>query len=189
MRGFHALKLLLIYHVIFLGILAAYYFKFNDRLWNAELFMMTPIGDNIVRQPKLIARGAELILPWNLLPHDVILLAAYALVAGTLTICLAYWLVADELRREVAGREQAAAERLEEATRLNAEAEACLRTAKAREDAARAAERKAEERERAAARREAEAQAHIEAKDAEVERMSKALTRLKQQNRDLRKDR
>ena len=78
---------------------------------------------------------------------------------------------------------------MEEAARLNAEAEACLWTAKAREDAARAAERKAEERERAAARREAEAQAHIEAKDVEVERMSKALTRLKQENRNLRKDR
>jgi hypothetical protein len=175
--------LLVFFHGIAVPILTAYYYRYGDRLWNARLYLDD--GTESI----FPARGAALLLPWNLLPHDVAWLAADVLVFGTLTICLTYWIVGDELKSQLVGREQAAADKLKEADQRSKEADTRSKSAEAREQAARAAERKAEERELMATNREAEAQAHIEAKDIEVDKMSRALARLKQQNKDMRKGR
>ena len=182
-RKFHLLKLLLVFHGMAIIILAAFYYSQGHKLWHAALVVM--IGG---KTPVYPVRGPALLLPWNLLPHDVAWLALDALVFGTLTVCVAYWLASDEARKRVAGRERAADVEMQEAQRRAAEAERHMKMAMAREESARAAEQTAVDRDLAAAMREAAAQAHIEGKDVEVKKMSEALTRLKRQSRDLRQE-
>ena len=183
LREFHLLKLLLFFHGMAVAILAAFYYTRGYRLWNMGLAVK--IGGSVHVYP---VRGASLLLPWNLLPHDVAWLALDAVVFGTLTICLTYWLTRDELRNEVTGRERLAEDKLQQATQRSAEAEHCIQAAVAQEQAAQVAERLAEDREFAAAQREAEAQAQIEGKDVEVKTMSQALTRLKREAKDMREE-
>lgn len=181
LRHVRLLRLLLMFNGMVIAILTVVYYAQDDKLWEASLYVK--VGTEYV----FPARGPALLLPWNLLPHDVAWLGADALVFGTLTICLTYWLASDEATKEVAGRERAAADKLKEAVRMGALVERRLQEAKAREQSAQAAERLAEDRELVAAKRDEEAQVHMMDKDVEVTKMSQALTRLKQHNKDLQK--
>ena len=182
-RKYSLLKLFLGFHGMAVAILVAGYYSHGDKLWHAALVVM--IGGTVPVYP---VRGPSLLLPWNLLPHDVAWLALDALVWGTLVICLTYWLASDEVKKGVAQREKAAADKLLEAAQRSAVAGRRMQEAESWEQAARAAERLAEERELMAARRDEEARAYMASKDEEVGKMSGALTRLKGEAKDLRKE-
>ena len=180
LRTFRLLRLLVFFHGMAIAILAALHYSQGSKLWNARLYL--EIGTEYV----FPARGASLLLPWNLLPHDVAWLALDALVFGTLTICLTYRIVGDELRGEIAGREQAAADKLREAKEQSTAADCRIREAQAWEQRLKVIESRLAAREFEVVNREAEAQAHVEGKDAEVKKMSGALTRLKKEVKQLR---
>lgn len=188
-RKYPLLKLLVCSHGLVVAILLAYYYKQAGMLWYSVLYM--PAGRDAEtgeRLYQIIARGPSLLLPWNLLPQDVFWLAVDILVFGTLTMCLAYRSVKDELRGQVAGREKEAADKLREAEERGAAADRRMREAQAWEERLKAIGSRMAARESEVARREADAQAYVEGKDAEMEKMSVALTRLKGESRDLRKE-
>ena len=187
-RKYPLLRLLLFFHGMAIALLSAYYYSQGNKLWRSALVVLIGLDENGNRIALYPVRGASLLLPWHLLPHDVAWLALDALVFGTLTIWLAYRIVGDEVRWQVAGRERAAADKLREATKLDAAAERRMQEAKAWEQRVQAIEARVAAREFEVVNREAEAQAHVEGKDVEVEKMSGALTRLKGEARDLREE-
>lgn len=188
-RKYSLLKLLICSHGLVIAILVAYYYKRSGVLWRSVLYV--PVGwdaETGERIYQIIARGPSLLLPWNLLPQDVFWLAVDILVFGTLTMCLAYRIVKDELRGQVAGREKEAVDKLREAEERSAAADRRMREAHEWEQRLKARESRMAERESEVARREADAQAYVEDKDAEMEKMNVALVRLKGESGDLRKE-
>ena len=188
LRRYPLLKLLLCFHGVVVAILVAFYYKQADILWYSVLHVPVGRAEDGTRLYQTLARGPSLLLPWHLLPQDVFWLAVDILIFGTLAICLAYWIVGDELRGQVAGREKAAADTLREAGEQRAAADRRMREAEEWEQRLKVLESRAAAREFEAVNREADAQAHVEAKDAEVKKMSAALTRLKTEAKDLRRE-
>ena len=185
-RKHSLLKLLLCSHGLVIAILVAYYYKQAGMLWRSVLYM--PIGwdaETGERLYQIIARGPSLLLPWNLLPQDVFWLAVDILVFGTLTMCLAYGSVKDELRGQVAGREKEAADKLREAEERSAAADRRMREAEEWEQRLEVRDSGIAARESEMTRREADAQAYVEDKDAEMEKMNLALERLKREAGEL----
>lgn len=174
---------LFLFNGVTIAVLTACYYRFADKLWQAEIFITTPGNVGIT---ELAARGLELVNPMNLLPHDVAIIATYAFLCGNIAIFVGHSMIGSELRNQNAEGKKEVAEKLRAAEQLRVQAEVCLQAAMAREEAAEAAERAAEEREAAAAQREADANESIQAKDEEVEKMSAGLTRLKRQNKGMR---
>ena len=186
LRKYPLLRLLLFFHGMAVAILVAFYYSQGNKLWRTALVIMIGFDDEGGRVPIYPARGASLLLPWNLLPQDVAWLALDAVIFGTLTICLTYWIMGDELRGQIAGREKVAADTLREATERAVAADRRMREAEAWAQRLDDIEARVAAREFEVVNREAEAQAHVEAKDAEVEKMSQALARLKRKNKELR---
>ena len=188
LRKYPLLKLLLCSHASVVAILVAYYYyERAGMLWDSLLYMH--VATDVETGEKLyqiIARGPSLLLPWNLLPQDVFWLAVDILIVGTLTMCLAYRTAGDELRGQVAGREKEAADRMREAGERRAAADRRMREAEEREQALKVLESRAAARDSEAANRELQAQTRVGDKDAELKKMSLALTRLKTENKDLR---
>lgn len=187
LRKYPLLKLLLFFHGIAIAVLAAlYYMRADAVLWGSILAVpvVKDADGNWIYQH--IAGGPFAMLPWNLLPQHVLWLALDVLIVGSLTIWLSWWTVGHELRRQVAGREKAAADKLLEAEEESAAADSHMREAEEREQRLKALEVRLAARESEAANRELEVQAHIEEKDEEVRKMSVALTRLKTEVRKLR---
>ena len=188
-RKYPLLKLLVFSHAVVVAVLVAYSYKQAGDLWDSVLCV--PVDSHAEtgeRLYQIIARGPSLLLPWNLLPQDVFWLAVDVLVVGTLAICLAYPIVRDELRGQLARREKAAADQLREAGEQSAAAERRMREAHTRELRLEGIESRLGVRASEVANREGSVQAHVEAKDAEMDKMSMALARLKRENRDLRKE-
>lgn len=181
------LRLLVFFHGLAVVFLTALYYIQGHKLWNAALVRIVDsnAGPKIVGYP---ARGASLLLPWHLLPHDVAWLALDALVFGGLTICYTYWLTKGELKKWVDEVEGAAADKLREAEERSAAADQRMRKAQAWEQKLEARESGIAGRESEAARREADARAYVEGKDAEIDKMNVALARLKGEAGDLRKE-
>ena len=187
-RKYPLLKLLLCSHGMVIAILVAFYYKQGDKLWYSVLQIPVARDADGTRLYQTIARGPSLLLPWHLLPQDVFWLALDILIFGTLTMWLAYWIVENELRQQVAGREKAAADKLREAGEQSAAADRRMREAEGWEQRLKVLESRAAAREFEAVNRELEAQAYIEGKDVEVKKMSGALTRLKTEARYLRQE-
>ena len=188
LRNYPLLKLLLCFHGAVVAILVAFYYKQAHVVWYAALQVPVGRAEDGTRLYQTLARGPSLLLPWHLLPQDVLWLAVDILIFGTLTMCLAYRVVGDELRGQIAGREKAAADKLREAGEQRAAADRRMRDAEGWEQRLKVRESRAAAREFEAVNREADAQAHMEAKDVEVDKMSAALTRLKTEARDLRQE-
>ena len=187
-RKYPVLKLLLFFHGIIIAVLVAYYYgQAETALWRSILYV--PVGWDAEggRLYKIIARGPSLLLPWNLLPQHVLWLGLDILVFGSLSIWWTYRMMADELRYQVAGREKAAADKLQEAATQSAAAASRMREAEDREQRLEVRESRLSARESEAVKREMEAQAVVEGKDAEVKKMSTALSRLKTELGELRK--
>ena len=183
------LKLLLFFHSMAIAILAAlYYMRVDAVLWGSKLVVpvVKDAEGNWVYQH--IAGDPFVMLPWNLLPQHVLWVALDVLIAGSLTIWWGWWSVGDELRRQVAGREKAAADKLQEAVQQSAAADSRMREVEEREQQLKALELRLTARESEAVKREMETQAIVEGKDAEVKKMSAALTRLKTEVGELRKE-
>ena len=176
------LKLLLFSHGFVITILVACYYNQGYKLWYAVLKVPVATDADGNRLYQTIARGPSLLLPWNLLPQDVFWLGLDILIFGTLAMWLAWRVVGDELRHQVAGREKAAADKLREAAEQSAAADHRMRQAEEWEGRLKGLESRVAGRESEATNRELEAQAHVEAKDAEVEKMSQALARLKEES-------
>ncbi|MDE0206681.1 MAG: hypothetical protein OXP66_11720 [Candidatus Tectomicrobia bacterium] len=188
LRNYPLLKLLLFFHTMVITALAAlYYMRADAMLWGSILSVpvVKDADGNWLYQR--IAGGPFAMLPWKLLPQHVLWVALDVLIAGSLTIWLSWWRVGHELRRQVAGREKAAADKLQEAAQQCAAAGSRMQKAEAWEQRLKALESRLETRESEMVNRELEAQAHMEGKDAEVKKMNQALTRLKEENRGLRK--
>jgi len=188
LRTYPLLKLLLFFHGIIIAVLVAYYYgQAEAALWRSVLYV--PVGWDAEgeRLYKIIARGPSLLLPWNLLPQHVLWLGLDILIFGSLSIWWTHRMMADELRYQVAGREKAAADKLEEAAQQNAAADSRMQKAEAWEQQLKALELRLAARESEAVKREMETQAIVEGKDAEVKKMSAALTRLKTELGELRK--
>ena len=187
-RKYPLLRAMLFFHGMFIAILVGlYYLQADTMLWGAVLSVpvMRDAGGNWRYQR--IAHGPSLALPWHLLPQHVFWVGLNMLVFGSLTIWWTWRTMGDELRHQVAGREKAAADKLLEAEEKSATAQRRMREAEAWEQRLKARESELEARESETANRELEAQAHIEGKDAEVKKMSVALTRLKTEVSELRK--
>ena len=185
-RKYPLLKLLLCSHAMVIAVLAAYYYQQAETaIWHSVLYVPVARDTEGEWLYQIIARGPSLLLPWNLLPQHVLWLALDILIFGSLTMWLAYRIVGEELRNQVAGREKAAADKLQGAVEESAAADRRMREAEAREQRLKVLESRAAARESEAANRELEAQAHVEGKDAEMNKMSVALTRLKRENKDL----
>ena len=185
-RKYPLLKLLLFFHGMVITALVAYYYQQAETvLWHSVLY--APIIRNVEGEwlYQIIARGPSLLLPWNLLPQHVFWLGLDILVFGSLAIWWTCRIMADELRYQVAGREKAAADKLLEAGEESAVADRRMREVEEREQRLVVRESRAAARESEAANRELEAQAQVEDKDAEMKKMSVALTRLKKENKDL----
>ena len=186
-RKYPLLQLLLFFHGLVVAVLAAlYYTQADPMLWGSLLYVPVARDADGNWGYQMIARGPSLMLPWNLLPQHVFWLALDVLILGSLTIWYAWRVVGDELRYQVAGREKAAADKLQEAARQSAAADRRMREAGEWEQRLKALELRLAARESEAVDRELEVQAHLEGKDVEVEKMSAALTRLKRENRELR---
>ncbi len=178
-RKYPLLKLLLFFHGMVITALVAYYYQQAETvLWHSVLYV--PVVRNVEGEwlYQIIARGPSLLLPWNLLPQHVFWLGLDILIFGSLAIWWTCRIMGDELRYQVAGREKAAADKLLEAGEESAVADRRMREAEEREQ-------RLEVRESEAANRELKAQAQVEDKDAEMKKMSVALTRLKKENKDL----
>ena len=181
------LKLLLFFHGMVIAVLVAvYYMQADAVLWGSVLSvpMIKDADGKWIYQR--IAGGPFAMLPWNLLPQHVLWLGLDVLIVGSLTIWWAWRCVEEELRCQLAGREKAAADKLLEAEEESAAAERRMREAEAWEQRLKTHESRVEARESEVADRELAAQAHTEKKDAEVKKMSVALTRLKTEVRNLR---
>ena len=179
------LRLLLFFHGLAVVFLTVLYYSQGHKLWNAALVRI--VDGNAERKVGVsLARGASLLLPWHLLPHDVAWLALDALVFGGLTICYTYWLTKGELKKRVDDVEGAAAAKLREATEQDIAVKRRMREAQAWERRLEARESGIAERESEAARREADARAYVEDKDADIDKMNVALARLKREAGDLR---
>lgn len=188
-RKYPLLRLLLFFHGIAIAILAAlYYMRVEAVLWGSILSVPVMRDADGSWRYQHIAGDPYLILPWKLLPQHVLWLGLDVLIVGSLTICLCWWMVGSELRRQVAGRERAAADKLQEAAQQSAAADRRMGEAEEREEWLKALELRLTARESEVAKRELEAQAHVEGKDAEVKKMSAALTRLKAEASELRKE-
>jgi len=181
------LKLLLFFHGMVIAVLVAvYYMQADAVLWGSVLSVpMIKDADGKWIYQRL-AGGPFAMLPWNLLPQHVLWLGLDVLIVGSLTIWWAWRCVEEELRYQLAGREKAAADKLLEAEEESAAAERRMREAEAWEQRLKTHESWLEARESEVADRELAAQAHTEKKDAEVKKMSVALTRLKTEVRNLR---
>ena len=180
------LKVLLFFHgMVSAAVVAYYYLQAETVLWHSILhvpFIKDAEGKWLYQT---VARGPSLLLPWNLLPQDVFWLGLDILIFGSLAIWWTCRIMGDELRYQVAGCEKAAADKLLEAEEKSAAADRRMQEAEEREQRLEVLESRAAAREAAAANREQKAQAHVEGKDAEMNKMSVALTRLKKENRDL----
>ena len=188
-RKYPLLKLLLFFHGMLVAVLVAYYYQQAETaLWHSVLYVPVARDAEGERLYQIIARGPSLLLPWNLLPQHVFWLGLDILMFGSLAIWWSWRMVGDELRHQVAGREKAAADKLQEAVEQSAAADHCLREAEAWERRLKGRESRVEARESEAANRELQAQAHMEEKDAEVKKMNTALARLKNDNKALREE-
>jgi len=188
-RQYPLLKLLLSFHGVVIVVLAAlYYQQAETALWDSQLFVPIIKDEAGNWRYQKVARGPSLLLPWHLLPQHVFWLGLDILIFGWLTIWCTWRITGRELRRQVAGREKAAADKLQEAAEESAAADRRVREAEEREQRLKMRESQLEARESDAGNRELEARAHIEGKDAEVKKMSTALTRLKTENSELRKE-
>lgn len=186
-RKYSLLKLLLFFHVMVIAILVAFYYQQAETaLWGSRLYVPVVRDADGNWRYQMVARGPSLLLPWNLPPQHVLWLGLDILIVGSLTMWLAYWIVGDELRHQVAGREEAAADKLLAAEEQSVAADSRMRAAEAWEQRLKARESRVEPRESAVVNRELETQARTEEKDAEVKKMSVALTRLKTEVRKLR---
>ena len=188
-RKYPLLKLLLFFHGLAIAILVAFYYMQADAvLWGSVLsvpMIKNADGKWIYQR---IAGGPFAMLPWNLLPQHVLWLGLDVLIVGSLTIWWSWWMVGEELRHQVAGREKAAAGKLQEAEQQSAAADHRMREAEAWEQRLKERESRVEARESEAATRELNVQAHLQEKDAEVKKMSTALTRLKTEVSELRNE-
>lgn len=189
-RKYPLLKLLLYSHAFVVAVLVAYYYyERAGLLWDSLLYMhVATDAETGEKLYQIVARGPSLLLPWNLLPQDVFWLAVDVLIVGTLTMCLAYRTVGDELRRQVADREKAATDSMREADERSAAADQRMRDVQAWEQRLEARESGIAGRESEATRREADARAYVEGKDAEIDKMNVALARLKGEAWELRKE-
>lgn len=187
-RKYPILSPFLCLYGVVIVVLAAFYYQYGFRLWYAVLRVLTRNDADGKWAYQNVARGPSLLLPWNLLPQHVFWLALAVLAIGSLTIWWAWRSVGDELRYRLAGREKAAEDKLQEAAQQSAAADSRMREAEAWEQRLKARESQAEARESEVANRELAAQAHTEEKDAEVRKMSVALTRLKTEVTGLRKE-
>ena len=186
-RNHTLLKLLLFFHgVVIAALVTFYYQQAETALWGSRLYVPVVRDADGNWRYQMVARGPSLLLPWNLPPQHVLWLGLDILIAGSLTIWWTWRIVGDELRHQVAGREKAAADKLLEAEEARAAADRRMRQAEAWEQRLKARESRVEARESSVVNQELEAQAHIEEKDAEVKKMSVALTRLKTEVRKLR---
>ena len=189
LRKYPLLKFLLFFHAVAITFLAAlYYMQVDAVLWGSILSVpvMRKADGNWLYQR--IAGGPFLMLPWNLLPQHVLWLGLDILIWGSLTICWTWRVVGNELRRQVAGREKAAAHKLREAEEASAAAARRMREAEAWEQRLEGA--------RVAVWRLASRRRRIgnwkrrhtwKTKDAEAKKMNAALTRLKTEVSDLRR--
>jgi len=185
-RKYPLLKLFLCSHAMVIAILVAYYYQQAETaLWHSELYVPVATDAEGERLYQIIARGPSLLLPWNLLPQHVFWLGLDILIFGSLTMWLAYRIVGDELQHQLADREKATAGKLQEAEEKSITADHRIREAEEREQKLKMLESQAAARESEAANLELEAQTHVEGKDAEMKKMSVALTRLKRENKDL----
>ena len=185
-RKYPLLKLLLCSHAMIIVVLLAYYYlQAETALWHSLLYV--PIIRNTEGEwlYQIVARGPSLLLPWHFLPQHVFWLALDILVFGSLTMWLAYRIVGNEVGHQVAGREKAAADKLLEVEEESAAADDRMREAGAREERLKVLESRVATRESEAANRELKTQRHVEDKDAEMNKMSVALRRLKGEKKDL----
>ena len=187
-RKYPLLKYLLCFHAVAIAALTALYYMRADTMLRGSVLSIRVVRDADGKWLyQHFAGGPFLMLPWKLLPQHVLWLALDLLVFGSLTICVVYRFTGNALRRQAAGREKAAADKLLEAEGESAAAERRMREAEAWEQRLRVRESQLEARESETANRELEAQAHVREKDAEVTKMSVALTRLKGEVSELRK--
>ena len=115
-RKYPLLKLLLCSHAMVIAVLAAlYYQQAETALWHSRLYVPVTRDAEGEWLYQIVARGPSLLLPWHLLPQHVFWLGLDILIFGSLTMWLAYRIAGKELRHQVAGREEAAAEKLLEA--------------------------------------------------------------------------
>ena len=188
-RKYPLLKLLLFFHGIAIAVLVAlYYMRVDAVLWGSILSVPVMRGADGNWLYQRIAGGPFVMLPWKLLPQHVLWLGLDVLIVGSLTIWLTCRMAGNELRHQVAGREKAAADKLQEAVEQSAAADRCMREAEAWEGRLKGRESRVEARESEAANRELQVQAHTEEKDAEMRKMSTALARLKNDNKALREE-
>ena len=188
LRRYPVLKVLLFFHGTVIAALGAYYYtQAETALWHSLLYVPVfrdaETGD---WRYQLVARGPSLLLPWHLLPQHVFWLGLDILIFGSLAIWWACRTTGDELRHRLAGREKEAADRMREAAERRAAADRRMQETEEREQALKVLESRAAARESEAANRELQAQTRVEGKDAELMKMSLALTRLKTETRDLR---
>ena len=182
------LKLLLFFHGLIVAVLVAlYYMRADAMLWGSILSVPVTRNADGNWLYQRIAGGPFVMLPWNLLPQHVLWLGLDVLIAGSLTIWWTCRMAENELRLQLAGREKAVADKLQEAEEQSAAVDHRMREAGAWERRLKARESRVVARESEAANRELQAQARVEEKDAEVRKMSTALTRLKTEVSDLRK--
>ena len=180
---------MLFFHGMFIAILVGlYYLQADTMLWGAVLSVPVMRGADGKWLYQRVARGPSLALPWHLLPQHVIWVGLNMLVFGSLTIWWTWWMMGDELRKQVAGREKAAADKLLEAEEQSAAADRRMQEAEAWAGRLKALESRLEDRKSEAGNRELAAQARVEEKDAEVRKMNQALTRLKTEVSELRKE-
>jgi len=178
--------LLCLYSVV-MAVLAAFYYQHGFKLWYAVLRVPAYINDDGEWMYQIVARGPSVLLPRHLLPQHVFWMALAILIAGSVTIWWAWRSVENELKHQLAGREKAAEDKLLEAGEASAAADRRMRETEKWEQRLKARESQVEARESEAVNRELTAQAHTEEKDAEVRKMSVALTRLKTEVSELRK--
>ena len=179
--------LLCLYGVV-IAVLAGFYYRQGFKLWDAVLRVPAYKNEDGEWMYQIVARGPSVLLPRHLLPQHVFWMALAVLIAGSVTIWWAWRCVENELGHQLAGREKAAEDKLQEAAERSAAADRRMREAEEWEQRLKALESRLEARESEVVNRELAAQAHTEEKDAEVRKMSAALTRLKTEVSKLRKE-